>query len=62
VIQFTGFEIHARLEVAAGTEPALARRLLEKAEASCLVSRSLKAQTHLSADVKVSLETLQPAV
>ena len=58
VTQFTGFDIRAHLEVAAGTDPSLARRLLEKAEGACLVSRSLKGTTHVAVDVQVAAEFL----
>jgi organic hydroperoxide reductase OsmC/OhrA len=40
-----------RLQVPAGTDEAKARRLLEKAEQSCLISNSLKAPVHLQAEV-----------
>ena len=53
-MQFTAFEIRAQLHVPAGVDPDVARRLLEKAEAACLVSRSLKATTHLTAEVAVT--------
>lgn len=58
--QFTSFELHARLAVPAGIDPEFARRLLDKADHACLVSRSLKAETHLVADVDVAAEPLRP--
>ena len=61
VTQFTRFDIHARLEVPVGIDPDLARRLLDKAEHGCLVSRSLKAETHLVADVEIAAEPLRTA-
>jgi peroxiredoxin-like protein len=54
VTQFTRLDLHAHLAVPAGTDVALARRLLEKAERGCLVSNSLKADVHLEADVDVA--------
>lgn len=59
-IQFTAFDIEARLQVPAGVDRALAQRVLDKAEGACLVSRSLKAATHLNAEVCVAEETLRP--
>jgi organic hydroperoxide reductase OsmC/OhrA len=59
VTQFTGFEIHARLELPAGVDSLAARRALEKAEAGCLVSRSLKAASRLVTDIEA--EPLRPS-
>ena len=56
VTQFTGFEIHARLDVPAGTDPGQARRALEKADHNCLISSSLKAAMHLVAQIDVAAE------
>lgn len=53
VIQFTGFTLHAVLDVPEGTDPAKAERLLEKAEQGCLVSASLKATARLTSEIKV---------
>jgi peroxiredoxin-like protein len=50
-MRFTRFETHARLEVSAGVDEALAKRLLEKAESSCLVANSLSGERHLEAEV-----------
>ena len=52
VTQFTGFDVRARLRVSAGTDVEQARRLLVKAEQSCLVAQSLKAAAHLDAIVE----------
>jgi peroxiredoxin-like protein len=54
VIQFTGFRLRVRLRVPAGTNEEQARRLLAKAEQSCLVMNSLKGEAHLEADVEVA--------
>lgn len=54
VTQFTGFRLHARLELPAGADQARARRLLEKAEQVCLISASLKAASHLESEIVVT--------
>lgn len=51
VTRFTRFDIRARLTVPRGADEHKARRLLEKAEAVCLVSNSLNATKHL--DVRI---------
>lgn len=51
VMQFTGFAISAELEVPAGTDVDKARRLLDKAEQTCLITNSLKAQSHLETSI-----------
>jgi peroxiredoxin-like protein len=53
VMQFTGFAVRAALRVPAGTDAEKARRLLERAEQTCLVTNSLKASSHLEAEVEV---------
>jgi uncharacterized OsmC-like protein len=53
VTQFTAFDVHARLQVAAGINEDLARRALEKAEHHCLITNSLKAATTLRADIAI---------
>lgn len=50
-IQFTKLELHAKLEVPAGVNVDRARRVLEKAEASCLITNSLSAQVELRTEV-----------
>jgi organic hydroperoxide reductase OsmC/OhrA len=52
--QFTAFAVQATLNVPAGTDAARAERLLEKAEHACLITNSLKADSHLDATVVVS--------
>lgn len=54
VTQFTRLDVHARLAVAAGTDPAQASRALEKAERGCLISNSLKATVHLNTEINVA--------
>ena len=51
--QFTRFEIKATLHVPQGTDQGKARRILEKAEAGCLITNSLSSSTHLSATISV---------
>jgi organic hydroperoxide reductase OsmC/OhrA len=50
-MRFTRFDTHARLHVPAGADVERARRLLEKAETSCLVSNSLSSERHLTVEV-----------
>lgn len=57
VTQFTGFDVHAHLDVPAGTDLDYARRALEKAEHNCLVTNSLKGAVHLVPDVSVAAES-----
>jgi organic hydroperoxide reductase OsmC/OhrA len=56
VVQFTHFDITAVLTVREGTDPAAARRALEKAERACLVSNSVKASIHLDARIAVATD------
>ena len=51
VTRFTEMRTQATLTVPAGTDEALARRLLEKAEKVCLISNSLLASKHLETTV-----------
>ncbi len=53
--KFTEFNISVTLGVPEGTDVERARRILEKAEASCLITNSLSGATHLSAEVSVAL-------
>lgn len=50
-MRFTRFETHAKLQVPAGTDLERAKRLLEKAESSCLVANSLSSERHLELEV-----------
>ena len=54
VTRFTEMKVTARLTVPAGTNVDKAKRLMEKSEAACLVTRSLLAEAHLDAEVIVS--------
>jgi peroxiredoxin-like protein len=51
VNSFTQFTVRAKLTVPAGADAARARMLLEKSEKICLITNSLKAETHLEAEV-----------
>jgi len=53
VTKFTSITVKAELTVPADVDPARAERLLEKAEAACLITSSLSAQCHLDASVVV---------
>ena len=53
VTQFTHLDVRARLRVPSGTNEERALRLLTKAEETCLVTKSLKATTHLEASVEI---------
>jgi organic hydroperoxide reductase OsmC/OhrA len=50
---FTALSVRAHLEVPGGVDPERARRLLEKAERSCLVTSSLTAEVSLECQVEV---------
>jgi organic hydroperoxide reductase OsmC/OhrA len=52
VTQFTTFFVHASLEVPAGVDQEQARRLMLRAEQTCLVSNSLKASCRFEVDVR----------
>jgi len=49
----TRFDTHARLLVPPGTDIERAKRLLEKAELSCLVANSLNSERHLTVEVGI---------
>ena len=48
---FTRFDTHAKLIVAAGADIDRAKKLLEKAELTCLVANSLSSERHLTVEV-----------
>jgi organic hydroperoxide reductase OsmC/OhrA len=56
VTRFTGIVLTARLTVPPGTDPDRAKRAMEKAEQSCLVTNSLRADVVLRLDVNVAPE------
>ncbi len=51
---FTEIHVRAWLRVPAGSDPAKARRILERSESSCLITQSLKAPSRLEARVEVA--------
>ena len=53
-MRFTRFDTHAKLSVPAGADVERAKKLLEKAEQTCLVSNSLTSERHLTVDVIVA--------
>jgi uncharacterized OsmC-like protein len=53
VTQFTAVDIRARLKVPSGAREDQARRLLAKAEETCLVTNSLKVRPHLQSEVEI---------
>ncbi len=50
-MQFTGFDIHAELEIASTDHRDKAERLLQKAEKTCLITNSMLAESHLTMSV-----------
>jgi organic hydroperoxide reductase OsmC/OhrA len=52
VTRFVGFRIRAVLDAPAGSDEARAKRLLEKAEQNCLITRSLTAHATLESEVR----------
>ena len=53
VTRFTSVTVNAVLTVPADVDPAKAQRLMEKAEAVCLITQSLLADTHLETEIVV---------
>ena len=53
-IQFTRFQLKATLDIPDGGDSGRAQRLLEKAEATCFVTNSLKAETHLETEIRTA--------
>jgi peroxiredoxin-like protein len=54
VTQFTDFDVAATLKIPAGSDEDRARKLLEKAEHACLITNSLKAESHLEINIQIS--------
>jgi organic hydroperoxide reductase OsmC/OhrA len=50
-MRFTRFDTHAKLHVPAGADVERAKKLLEKAELTCLVANSLSSERHLTVEV-----------
>ena len=53
-MRFTRFDTHAKLLVAEGADVERAKKLLEKAEQSCLVANSLSSERHLTVEVAIA--------
>ena len=51
-IQFTEFSIKATLIISPDSDASRAQRLLEKAESTCFITNSLKAEPHLETDIQ----------
>jgi len=52
--QFTDFQLKVTLEIPDDAKEDRALRLLEKAEHHCLITNSLKAPTHMEAEIRVT--------
>jgi len=50
-MRFTRFETHAKLHVPPGADFERAKKLLEKAEHTCLVANSLNSERHLTVEI-----------
>ena len=50
-MRFTRFDTHAKLHVPEGSDMERAKKLLEKAEQTCLVANSLSSERHLRVEV-----------
>jgi|SRR5450631_1104598 len=50
-MRFTRFETHAKLHVPPGADVERAKKLLEKAEHTCLVANSLNSERHLTVEI-----------
>lgn len=53
-LRFTSIDVELRVDVGTEADVARAERLAQKAEASCLVSKSLKTPVRVKADVRVA--------
>ncbi len=53
VTRFTRFEIRAKLQIASDVDEHKARHVLEKSEAACLITNSLKGEKQLHTEVIV---------
>ena len=53
-MQFTAFDIKATLTVPESADKNRAQRLLEKAEATCFITNSLKAGSHLETTIETA--------
>ena len=53
-MRFTRFDTHITLVIPTGADPARARLLLERAEATCPLSNTLNCEKHLTIDIMAS--------
>ena len=53
-LRFTSIDVELRVEVGSEADIARTERLVQKAEASCLVSKSLKTPVRVKADVRAA--------
>jgi organic hydroperoxide reductase OsmC/OhrA len=53
-MRFTRFDTHAKLQLAEGADIERARKLLERAELTCLVANSLNSERHLTVEVAIA--------
>jgi organic hydroperoxide reductase OsmC/OhrA len=56
VTQFTHFDLQAKVVLPPQVSEGQARRILQRAEETCLITRSLKGETHLQITVERSAE------
>ena len=59
ITRFTDVTVRASLEIPDGAQEAQAQRILQKAEATCLITRSLTSSVHLDARVTVAAPVLR---
>ena len=59
--QFTEFVLHVRVRVPEGTPEARARRVIEKADETCLVANSLKSRVRLEIEIDTETAVAAPA-
>jgi organic hydroperoxide reductase OsmC/OhrA len=59
VTRFTRFDIHVTLNVPEGTDAERARKLLDKAEDTCLITNSMTAESSFSANIRVGDSVVQ---
>jgi organic hydroperoxide reductase OsmC/OhrA len=52
--QFTGFKVKATLTIPSSTPEKKAQTILQKAEKYCLITNSMKAESHLETQVKIA--------
>ena len=57
VSQFTRFDIRARVTLSPQASEEQARRILARAEETCLVTRSLNGETHLDVEIEQQRQT-----